>query len=486
MPKLNPERRQRTQARPRVRTVSPGSLAAGIGLQPGDLIRAINGQPVRDMLDYQFLSTEAELNLTIERPGDGVWEARVVKDPDADLGVDFGGQATFDGIYMCKNECLFCFVLQQPRGMRHTLNMMDDDFRLSFLHGNFVTLVGIEPERWQRILAQRLSPLYVSVHTTDPALRCTLMGSPYAGQIMDQLHTLADHGIQFHTQMVLCPGLNDGPVLERSIADLAGLDPAALLSISVVPVGLTRHRNGLHPLRTFSPDEAARTLDQCEAWQHRLQPERGFPVVYPSDEWYCLAGREVPPAEFYGAYDQLENGVGMIRLFREELAALAPRLPERVPVPCRATVVTGVLAGPTLERAVAALNAVDGLQVDLVVARNEFYGPTVTCAGLLLGRDLLLAVADRDVGNLLIIPGVSVREGDGRTLDNLTLADLSQRLGRPVAAVESPEALARLLVGEHLRPLRRRPALRRFAFHRGAAEPGYYCARPGPGATRTR
>lgn len=460
--------------RPTVVAVRPGSPAEAAGIRPGDRLKAIGGHPVRDILDYEFLVREADLLLTVERPGEGTFQVSVQKDPDEDLGVDFGGHAVFDGVYTCRNKCIFCFVHQQPRGMRPSLNIMDDDFRLSFLHGNFITLVGMPPEDWQRIIDQRLSPLYISVHATDDDLRAFIMGTEKARGIMGQLRALAEAGISFHTQMVLMPGINDGPHLDRSIADLVTLGPEALLSISVVPVGLTKYRDRLYPLRTYTGAEAAAVIDQVEAWQRRLMPDWGFPVVYCSDEWYVLAGREVPSAEFYGNYDQLENGVGMIRLFLEELKQVEPRLPDALPQPRRVTVVTGVLGGPYLRQAAARLSAIAGLQVDVLVVENEFYGPTVTCAGLLTGRDMAMALAEKgDLGDLVILPAVAMRDGDGRTLDNLTAQDISQKLGGvPVATAASPLELAELATGGHLKPARRRKS--RMRFTPGAAEPGYY------------
>ncbi|MCG0239074.1 MAG: DUF512 domain-containing protein [Firmicutes bacterium] len=464
--------------RPVVQAVIPGTPAWEVGIRPGDKLMAINGRPVRDILDYQFLQAEEELELTVERPGQGQFTLRVVKDPDEDLGVDFGGKATFDGVYTCHNRCIFCFVHQQPRGLRPTLNLMDDDYRLSFLHGNFITLTDLPEEHWQRIIEQRLSPLYISVHTTDDDLRAFIMGTEAARGIMAKLRRLAESGIRFHTQMVVMPGLNDGEVLDRSIADLLTLGPEALLSIAVVPVGLTRYRDKLYPLRTYTPEEARQMLAQLEAWHKRLIPEWGFPVVYPSDEFYILAGREVPPASFYGSFDQLENGVGMVRLFLDELKQVGPRLPDRLPEPRRVTVVTGMLARGVLQRAVDRLNQVEGLQVDLLPVENEFYGPTVTVAGLLTGRDMLMALAEKeDLGDLVILPAVAFRDGDGRTLDNYTLPMIQEKLGGvAVATAGSPLELAELATGGRLKSGgRRRFKLRReLRFTLGAAEPGYY------------
>jgi putative radical SAM enzyme (TIGR03279 family) len=418
----------------------------------------INGHPVRDDLDYRFYSADEELELTVAGPTGAVRTVTVHKEFDDDLGVDFGGKATFDGIYTCHNNCVFCFVHQQPRGLRPTLTLMDDDFRLSYMHGNFITLVGISPEHWQRILDQKLTPLYISVHATDDDLRAFLLGTDQARGIMGQLRELAENGIQFHTQVVACPGLNDGAALDKTIADLTGLGDA-LLSISVVPVGLTRFRQGLYQVRSYRPDEAAAMIDQIEAWQRKLEPEWGTVLVHASDEWYVVAGRDVPPAEVYEPYDQLENGVGMIRLFLEQMNAATDRLPAELPVPRKVTVATGVLATRTLRAAADWLEShVKGLTVEVVTINNEFYGPTVTVAGLILGQDYVSQLRQRsDLGDLVILPAVGFRETDFKSLDNMTLEEIGLLLGGvEVVVAATPAELADKATGGLLAPERKR------------------------------
>lgn len=456
---------------PVIQGVQPGSLAAAAGLRAGDILRQINGHPVHDLLDYRYHLAAEHLTLTVERPGTGLLEIEIEKDYGDELDVDFGEAATFDGVYTCKNKCVFCFVHQSPRGMRRSLYYMDDDFRLSFLHGNFITLAGIEPDRWQRIIEQRLSPLYISVHATEDDLRAALMGTDKARGIMAQLRELQKHGIQYHTQVVCCPGLNDGAHLEQTISDLISLGPDSLLSVSVVPVGLTRHRDRLYQLRNYTAAEATIMVNFVEGWQARLLPTWRHPVVWASDEWYVLSNRPVPPAELYGAYDQLENGVGMIRLFREELQAVTPRLPPALPRPRQVSVVTGVLAQGTLADALALLNGVGGLRAELVVVENQFYGPSVTCAGLLAGQDMISALRGRLLGDLVVLPAVALRDGDGRTLDDLTLSDISLALnGVQVVIAGTPTELADAATAGLLAPLRRRPGRRRLAFrHKGDA-----------------
>jgi len=446
-------------AKPVVTSVRPGSPADKVGIRPGDKLMEINGQPVRDELDYRFLAADARVELRVIGSGGSVTSMTLEKELDEDLGVEFGGKATFDGIYTCHNNCVFCFVHQQPRGLRPTLTLMDDDFRLSYMHGNFITLVGISDEHWQRIFQQKLSPLYISVHATHDDLRATLLGTDKGRGIMRQLRELAEGGIAFHTQVVSVPGLNDGANLDRTVADLVSLGPDALLSISVVPVGLTRYRQGLHEVRSYTGPEAAALIEQAEAWQRRLLPEWGSVVVQPSDEWYVLAHREVPPAEHYGGYDQLENGVGMIRLFVEQMKETTPRLPAALPEPRKVSVVTGVLGTGTLTQAAAWLTEhVQNLTVAAHTVRNDFYGHTVTVAGLLMGGDMVAQLRTMDdLGDLVVLPAVAFRDADGRSLDNLTREEISVLLGGvPVALAGSPAELADLATGGRLAPERKR------------------------------
>lgn len=419
-----------------IETVRPGSIADEIGLRPGDRLLAINGEAITDYIDYKFHITGECVELRIARADGEEWLVEVEKDEDEDLGVTFV-QDLFDGLKKCRNACAFCFLSQMPEGMRETLYLPDDDYRLSFLHGNFVTLTNMREEDFQRIFSQGLSPLYVSVHATNPAVRRRLMINRKAGRIMEDLRRLAGGGVDLHTQLVLVPGINDGPELDRSIGDLVSLHPHAL-SIAVVPVGLTRYRQGLSRLRPFTAEEASRVIDQVEAWQARLMARFGRRLVYASDEFYVLAGRPIPGEEYYEGYPQLENGVGLLRLFIEEFrAALAGGVRE----PARdrhVTVITGRSAAATL-RALVDEAGLRRVKVDVVPVENCFFGPTVTVTGLLTGRDVLSRLRElRDAGRLgdvVLLPQVMVRELHGDLLDGMKPSDLERSVGVPVVLV---------------------------------------------------
>lgn len=426
-----------------ITSVADNSIADELRLQPGDVLLQINGQEITDILDYQYLIADENLQVLVQKYNEEHWLLEIEKDYDENLGLAFqdGG---WGSTRRCGNKCIFCFVDQMPRQMRPTLYIKDDDYRLSFAQGNFITLTNIGPPELERIAQMRLSPLYISVHTTNPALRRQMMGNPRAAQVMDQLRYLAEAGIRMHTQVVLCPGINDGAELSRTISDLGELWPA-VRSLAVVPVGLTAHRRGLFSLRSYNEPEARNVLQEVQRWQKVFASEYKYPLVFASDEFYLLAGIPVPPAENYGGFPQTENGVGLVRLFMDEWRQSAGKLPERIEYPVNCSLVTGKLAGPVLAPVVAGLNRIDGLQAELHVLENVFFGKTATVAGLLTGQDLLAGLAGRDLGDRLFIPAVTLRDGDHVFLDDITLEELSSRLKVPVSPVDGPDELVRTL-----------------------------------------
>ena len=427
-----------------VEMVEPGSIAAELELEPGDRVMEINGEPVRDIIDYRFLESDEEIIVKVCKPDGEEWLVEVGKDFDESLGLFFGENACGQTV-RCANKCVFCFVEQMPPGLRESLYVKDDDYRLSFLSGNFITLTNLKDGDFKRIARQRLSPLYISVHATHPPLREELMGNRRAGQILEQMRYLAGAGIEMHTQAVLCPGLNDGNELTRTYGDLVGLWPA-VRSMAVVPVGLTRHREGCCPLQTFTCDGAAAVLRFVHKMQEECLARLGDPFVFASDEFYFLAGQDVPPAERYDDFPQTENGVGLTRLFLDEWRAAEGTLPSSAPRKIKAAVVTGTLAAPLLGPVVERLNAVSGLDVELMVIKNHFFGEQVTVAGLITGGDIAAQAATGGRKDLIIVPAVMLKKDEAVFLDGVTLSALPARLRADVALVDGPGEMADLLL----------------------------------------
>ncbi|MDA8096210.1 MAG: DUF512 domain-containing protein [Clostridia bacterium] len=426
----------------KISRVVPGGIADQLGITSGDVVTRINDIPVRDILDYRFLATGEYLELHMTT-GDGQYVFEIEKEYDERLGIEF--ETPFPGLRKCGNRCLFCFVDQMPPGMRPSLYIKDDDYRLSFWDGNFITLTNLRDAERKRIVAQRLSPLFISVHTTNPALRRRMMGNQMAGEILEQLEFLADNAIEFHTQIVLCPGLNDGDELERTLTDLGGLLPS-VLSIAVVPVGRTRYRDQLYPLRAFTPEEASGVIRRVEKWQERFTRVTGVPLVYAGDEFYIQAGIEVPPADLYAGFPQLENGVGLVRMFLDEWDQIRQTLPGACK-PLKVTVITGRIASGVLTRVTGILDQLPGLDVTLVPVENRFFGKDVTAAGLLTGTDILAALEDRNPGDLVVVPAATLKDNTV-FLDDLSLEELGQRLGVKVAAAAGPRKLLQTIFDE--------------------------------------
>src|SRR5947209_6657565 len=433
-----------------VREVVPESPADHAGLQPGDLIRTINGHTIRDLVDYRFYVADEELTIGYERQLNQ-HELHITKHIDENLGVLFGEEpAPF--IRQCANKCVFCFIKGLPsrfgpqpglpHGMRSTLYIKDDDYRYSFLFGNFITLTNLKEQDWQRLDEQKLTPLYVSVHTTDPDLRRKMVDGPRAGEIIEHIKRLGSMHLTCHTQLVLCPTINDGAHLDRSIRDLTELRPM-VESISVVPVGLTKYNNmiktgELPPMRHYTRDEAEAVIEQVEAHQRCFEEQHpeGHPFVYLSDEWYYLTGREFPPAQHYGSYSQIENGVGMTRFLIEQWNRSKRRLPAALPEPRRVTLVTSTMARPVIEQFAGDMRQAGQLEVEVLPVVNKFFGAEVTVAGLLCGQDVLAALEENaNLGDLVLLPRVMLDNEGARFLDDMTVDEFKARLARlPVRA----------------------------------------------------
>jgi len=432
-----------------VARVAARGAAERAGLRAGDRILAINGEPLRDVIDFHFHAGEERLRLGVEREG-RAHTLHLVRRP-AGLGLELEPPRPAE-IATCANKCVFCFIHQLPKGMRKSLYVKDDDFRLSFLHGNYITLTDLEEAELERIEAQRLSPLYVSVHATDPDLRHALLGQPRVRrELLPVMERLAKAGIAMHAQIVLCPGRNDGAQLERTVHELARLHPA-VPTVAVVPVGLTRHRERLPDLRAVTLEEAAVLVRTIEEWQGAFQVSLGTRFVWAADELYLKSGLPLPPARAYEGFAVAEDGIGLVRRFEDAFARAIARPPAPLGRPRRVTVVTGQMFAPRM-RALLDRVRVDGLTVSLAPIANDFFGRGIGVAGLLTGRDIQIQLAQAacgtgELGDEVLLPAVTLRDGAGVFLDDLTPADLSTALGVPVTPVEpTARALLATLLG---------------------------------------
>ena len=409
----------------KVITVQTGSPAEEAGIRVGDALERINGHPARDVLDVWFWMADEDAILELRRDGE-VFEVRIEEAEDRDLGLEFEEMT----IRRCANRCIFCFVDQLPSGMRPALYVKDEDVRLSFLHGSYVTLAHVSSEDIERIVKQRFSPLYISVHATDPLVRRRLLGRRGGGDVLATMQQLAKAGIWMHTQIVLCPGINDGPELERTVRDVSALFPE-VRSIAVVPVGLTRHRVGLVPLKPVGRSEARACIEQVTGWQEAFLNRFGEGLVYAADECYLMAGLEIPEAEDYEDFHQIENGVGMVRQFLDTFESEQGRLPERSKKRLNLTLVTGTSSEAFLRRMVERLEEVHGLSVRLMAVKNRFFGESITVSGLLTGQDILTALERETLGDAVLLPPNCVNE-DGLFLDDRTPEQMAEILGVPV------------------------------------------------------
>jgi NifB/MoaA-like Fe-S oxidoreductase len=501
--------------------VARGSIADELGLLPGDLVLAVGDRYLRDVIDYRFATAEERIELRVRR-GEEETIYEIEKDPDEELGIEFV-EPLFDRLRTCNNKCPFCFLTQMPKGMRKSLYLKDDDYRLGFLYGNFVTLTNLNEADWERIAEQHLSPMYVSIHATDRALRAVLLGKADVPDVLDQIRRFGELGIEVHTQIVALPGINDGAVLHESIRQLAALYPV-VQTIAVVPVGLTKYRfegkrpqsiraairvhetdewidtnwerqplfeeaiqsteqgdkqtrrpgdgAGLKhqtislspsvpvslsddlghcarqivatdvPMRVYRPDEAARVIDMVEPYQARFRTELGMGLVYASDEFYLLAGRDMPPADAYDGMPQYSNGVGMTRDFVDGWAKAQRRLPARMPRPTELTLACATLITPVLRRVVDRLNRIENLNVKLLPIVNQFFGETVTVSGLLMGQDVVAALKASGAQRALL-PRVMFDHTGTRTLDEYSLERMAAESGASLALAGEPDEIVR-------------------------------------------
>ncbi len=426
--------------------VYPGSIAEELELSPGDAVLQVNGIEPEDVFDYRYLMNDEFVTILVETSDGEQWELEVEKDYDEDLGVEFEN-GLMDDYRSCSNKCIFCFIDQMPPGMRETLYFKDDDSRLSFLQGNYVTLTNMSDHDLDRIIRYHMEPINISFQAMDPELRCKMLHNRFAGRALEKAIKLFDAGITMNGQIVLCKGVNDGPQLEYSLQKMSELAPV-LQSVSIVPVGLTRYREGLYPLEPFQKEDAEKLLDTVHAWQEKMYRKHGLHFVHASDEWYILADRPLPPAETYDGYLQLENGVGMLKLQEEEVreALLSVEGDDRKE---KITLATGVLAAPFIRMRVEDIRQkFPGIDAQVIAIRNDFFGEKITVSGLITGQDLIAQLSGRDLGSRLLIPCNMLRDGEDVFLDDVKVVDVEEKLKIRLEIVDPEgEALVRCVAG---------------------------------------
>jgi putative radical SAM enzyme (TIGR03279 family) len=418
----------------RVTHVIPGSIAEELGFEPGDRLVSINGQRPRDLIDYRFLCADEELTLDVLDASGELHSVEFEKDYDDDLGLEFD-TALFDGLIQCNNRCPFCFIDQQPPGKRETLYLKDDDYRLSFLYGSYLTLTNLSQSEWQRIAQLRLSPLYVSVHATEADVRTRLLKNNRAGQILDQLQWFQDHQLQIHAQVVVCPGINDGKHLETTLRDLAQFrhgDYPAVASVAVVPVGLTRFRPTEDELVPVVPEKAREVIQQVQSLQQQFHADFGSVFAWLADEWFLIGGVDLPPEHHYEDYPQIGNGVGSIHLFLKAFDQAALLLPKSIDYPRRLSWVVGNAVEEAFQPIQHRLNQVDGLSIDMVALKSGYWGQEISVTGLLTGQDVLQGLQGRDLGDGILLPSIMLKHDEACFLDDMTVETLAQKLNTTI------------------------------------------------------
>ena len=418
-----------------ITVVEPGSIAEECGLEPGDRIARINGNEIEDIFDYQYYIQEDFLEVQVLTKDDEECTLEIEKEEDEDLGIEFES-SLMDEYHSCCNKCVFCFIDQMPPGMRETLYFKDDDSRLSFLQGNYITLTNMKDKDIDRIIRYHLAPINISVHTTNPELRCQMLHNRFAGDVLQKIKRLSDAGIPMNSQIVLCKGINDGEELDRTIRELGEFLPY-MESLSVVPVGLTKFRDNLPKLDPFTKEDALKVLEQIQGWQKHFKEKYNTSFVHASDEWFILAENDFPPEEYYEGYGQLENGVGMMRLLITEvenrLAELEGDSRER-----KVSIATAKLAYPTIVKlAQEVQDKYPNIQIQVYCITNHFFGEKITVTGLLTGQDIIAQLKNRDLGEELFLPSNVLKADEDIFLDDISLKELSDSLQVPVNIIQS-------------------------------------------------
>lgn len=421
-----------------IKSVNSGSIAEELEIEPGDELLMINDTEIEDIFDYQFLCEDEYIEVLIKKPDGEEWLLEVDKEMDEDLGIQFE-EGLMDTYRSCHNKCIFCFIDQMPPGMRETLYFKDDDTRLSFLQGNYVTLTNLADKDIDRMIRYNLEPINISFQTMNPELRCMMLNNRFAGEALKKVDKLYEAGLRMNGQIVLCKGVNDGKELEFSLEKLLEYHPV-LESVSVVPVGLSKYRDGLYPLEPFEKQDACEVIDMIEKYQQKALQKSGMHFIHASDEWYLLAGREMPSEESYDGYLQLENGVGMIRLLMTEVSDYLEDIKdENIKVkPGKISIATGRLAAPTLRKlAKQVAEQFPEVEVNVYDIRNDFFGERITVAGLITGQDLIAQMKEKEIGDRLLIPECMMRSGETVFLDDITLDQVQSALQVPITIVKS-------------------------------------------------
>lgn len=418
-----------------IKSVQPGSIGEEMGIEAGDVLLEINGEELEDVFDYHYAINDDYIEILIRKRDGDEWLLEVDKEYDEDIGIEFE-QGLMDDYRSCTNKCIFCFIDQMPKGMRDTLYFKDDDSRLSFLQGNYITLTNMKDKDIDRIIKYHLCPINISVQTTNPELRCKMLNNRFAGEALKKLRRLADASIEMNGQIVLCKGVNDGEELKKSIEDLSEYLPH-MRSVSVVPAGLTKYREGLYPLELFTREEAGQVIDLIESYQQEFYERYGLHFIHASDEWYINAGREFPEEERYDGYIQLENGVGMMRLLIEEFSEAIKNI-EGDKRKKHISLATGYLAYGLIKKlSEETMEKFPNIKIDVYAIRNDFFGETITVSGLITGQDIIAQLKGRNLGEVLLLPNNILRTGEDVFLDDLHLTDVENALQVPVNIVKS-------------------------------------------------
>lgn len=416
--------------------IEPGSIAEELQIKPGDILLAVNEQPIDDVFDYHYLINDEEITLLIRKEDGEEWELEIEKDYNEDIGIEFEN-GLMDDYKSCSNKCIFCFIDQMPKGMRDTLYFKDDDSRLSFLQGNYVTLTNMKEKDIERIIRYKLEPINVSVHTMNPELRCKMLNNRFAGEALEKLHRLNDAGVEMNGQIVLCKGVNDREELERSIRELTEYIPQ-MKSVSVVPVGLSKYREGLFPLEPFTKEDAIETLRIIHKWQDYCMEHYNTHFIHAGDEWYLLAEMEMPPEGNYDGYLQLENGVGMMRLLENEFLEALENAQDDFSTFKKGTIATGLSAAPMLIKLMAeAKKKFPQLDITVVPVKNDFFGERITVSGLLTGQDLERQLKGKTLGEHVLLPCNVLKSGEDVFLDDMTFTELENALQVKIDIVKS-------------------------------------------------